>query len=526
MLGSEAEAQQRDRPTLSPNITLIDRFRDRVDLPAPTPPGVISIGREKQLFVDDWLIERRTGSRRTFHPVRKHPANPLLTPERAWERPSVLLSGSVMYDPNRAQDRFRMWYLCYTPVEDPVTGESIRKDGRICYATSVDGLRWERPALGLHPYGSSRSTNIVIPAANGFPGVVLDPRDADPGRRYKAHARTNRGHDAFFSHDGVHWSEPHRMDLDGYDRSSVHWDPVRELWAASTKSWYRTAPEALEWRGRGYQESRDFLHWPRKAAYMAGTTEEGPEIVYALDAFYYESLYLGAWGRYVAEPNAHLDPQLAISRNGRHWTRPTEAPWIPLSPLPADYRRKPGPRTPTGVDPLDPRVPWDYGNTNINSLGPLRVGDELWIYYSGRSSDHRSRPQTGAIGLGTMRLDGFASLDAGREEVEVVTRPVRLTGPDIRVNADAGEGELLMEITDLAGRALPQFSFDRCRPVRSDGVRQTLSWRGNPELSIVGDQPVRLRVRLRSAKWYAVWCGEERRWSSPDTETWSAAARR
>ncbi|MCA9098673.1 MAG: hypothetical protein KDA36_09810, partial [Planctomycetaceae bacterium] len=394
-------------------ITVIDESKDRVDREIPAPPPVIDLTNAKQLFVDDWLIENSTGLSRTFHTAVKHASNPLLKPERPWEIPAVLLSGTVIYDPARTADRFRIWYLCYTPKHNPDFTGVKKKDGNIAYAVSSDGLNWQRPSLGIHEFEGSRDNNIVITGPYGFPGVLFDPRDPDPNRRYKAHARTSKGHTAYFSPDGIHWSEPHRMELDGYDRSSVHWDPIRENWFASTKNWFRNKPEDTPWRGRGYQSGQDFLHFDGKAKFLAATPPDSDELVYALEPFYYESLYLGIWERYRHEPAGFLDPQLAVSRNGLHWERPTPDPLIPLSPLPTDFVHKKTPGSPeTGVDPFAPGVPWDYGNTNINILGPLRVNDELWLYYSGRSSDHRSSPQTGAIGLAKLRLDGFASLDA------------------------------------------------------------------------------------------------------------------
>src|SRR5437870_6246938 len=42
-----------------------------------TPPAVIPIDLGRQLFVDDFLIQR-TSLRRTFHPVEYHAANPVL----------------------------------------------------------------------------------------------------------------------------------------------------------------------------------------------------------------------------------------------------------------------------------------------------------------------------------------------------------------------------------------------------------------------------------------------------------------
>lgn len=506
-------------------ITVIDAWKDHVDLAMPVPPSVVELTNAKQLFVDDWLIEKSTGMQRTFFAAKKNGGNPLLVPEKPWEIPSVLLSGSVIYDPRRTEDRFRMWHLCYTPKHDAKFSGFKSKEGCIAYAISADGLYWIRPALGLHEYQGSKDNNIVIIGPYGFPGVIFDPRDTDPGRRYKAHARTSRGHTAYFSPDGIHWSQPQEIQLDGYDRSSIHWDPVRQNWMASTKSWYRTAPGADIWRGRGYQASDDFLNFREKSVFLVGTTPESGELCYALEPFYYESMYLGIWARYRHEPDGLLDPQLAISRNGLNWERPCDDSLIPLTPLPSGFvRHKTAGSPETGVDAFDPGVPWDYGNNNINILGPLRVKDELWFYYSGRSSDHRTSPQTGAIGLATMRLDGFASMNTA-EQGTIVTRPLRLGDGPLRLNADASKGEIRVEILDTDQEPIGPFSAANAQPLTTDHLRHEVRWAGGADLSMLKGRTVRLRLTLHNAHLYAVWQGDELQWATPDTQTWPIKSR-
>ena len=57
-------------------------------MPVPylkSPPKVIPIDVGRQLFVDDFLIERTT-LKRTFHKTTFHPASPVLRPDKPWER--------------------------------------------------------------------------------------------------------------------------------------------------------------------------------------------------------------------------------------------------------------------------------------------------------------------------------------------------------------------------------------------------------------------------------------------------------
>ena len=53
--------------------------------------------RNKQLFVDDYVIGERQGLRKVLNQPVKHPGNPLLVRDRAWEE-SGPGYGSVLYD--------------------------------------------------------------------------------------------------------------------------------------------------------------------------------------------------------------------------------------------------------------------------------------------------------------------------------------------------------------------------------------------------------------------------------------------
>ena len=144
--------------------------------PVAAPP-VETLDTTRQLFLDDALVAERQNVTWQIHPARKHPANPLLAPEQEWEGTVALTHGSVIRD----GDRFRMWYL---------------SSPGLSYAESDDGIHWVKPELGLFEI-DGKKTNIVLrrKAEEGEPnaipflynaqGVMKDPRDPDPDRRYK-----------------------------------------------------------------------------------------------------------------------------------------------------------------------------------------------------------------------------------------------------------------------------------------------------------------------------------------------------
>ena len=64
----------------------------------------------------------------------------------------------------------------------------------------------------------------------------------------------------------------------------------------------------------------------------------------------------------------------------------------------------------------------------------------------------------------------------------VETVPLQLAGEWLEVNVDAGTGSLTVEVLSGAGEPLPGFTREDCQAVDTDGVRQTVRWRGDARL--------------------------------------------
>ena len=201
-----------------------------------SPPDVISIDLGRQLFVDDFLIEHTTLTR-VFHSAEYHDGNPILVPDRPWERGEIADDSAVMpysdgvwYDP--AERLFKMWYR----------GGS-RRTASTCYAVSQDGIAWEKPELDVEA-----GTNIVHERNTDTTTVWLDLEDRDPHRRYKMFVprkmRLPRSEERMwgmlthFSADGIHWGEPVCCKYfipTGADRTTAFYNPFRQVWVYSIK---------------------------------------------------------------------------------------------------------------------------------------------------------------------------------------------------------------------------------------------------------------------------------------------------
>ena len=160
--------------------------------------------------------------------------------------------------------------------------------------------------------------------------------------------------------------------------------------------------------------------------------------------------------------------------------------------------------------PLGPEGSWEPDYSEINHAGPLLVDDELWFFYRGSTMLGHRHPGSGrespmAMGLATLRRDGFASLVADRVPGHNTTRPLAFGGQMRYVNAAvAAGGRLRVAILDRDAQPLPGFSAEHCRPLTGDSTAMPVIWETGA-LSELTAEPVRLRFDLETAQLYSFW---------------------
>jgi hypothetical protein len=230
--------------------------------------------------------------------------------------------------------------------------------------------------------------------------------------------------------------------------------------------------------------------------------EEYVTDIYNLPVFRYEGLYIGLPTVFNHSGNTRVNSdgfsmvELASSRDLMHWERvANREKFIPLSAL--DGER-------------------NYDTAQLLAANrPIVKDGELWFYYTGlkwrshpdevKSEDYVSRPDSGAICLARLRLDGFVSLDAGAAAGSILTKPLILSGESLRVNVDAAGGELRAEILDnRSGNIIDGYSIAQSVPVNGNELDAELKWSGAKVAALAG-RTVQLRFSLRQASLYAFW---------------------
>jgi len=471
------------------------------------PPEVIPIDVGRQLFVDNFLIERTT-LQRSYHRPKYHPDNPVLKPDKPWEREGAApaaapFSDGVFYD--RKDKLFKMWYV----------GGYIAST---CLATSRDGIHWEKAPFDVRPGTNEVLSHRDVNAASGgrhrdSSTVWLDHEDPNPQRRYKMFVTTTVPRQWSLaircSEDGIHWSEPLAVSATRIgDRTTVHYNPFRKKWVFGL----RTGQPGVG-RSRAYFEdsdaiagtgqlAKDAVLWmcadrldPHHPKPQYNSIE--PQL-YNHDAVAYESLMLGLFCIWQGPPNsdcARLKIQkrnevlVGFSRDGFHWHRPDRRRFLTVS---------------------ETEGAWNWGN--VQSVGGccLVVGDKLYFYVSGRALSDRFWDANCNTGLATMRRDGFASMDASSDGGTLTTRVMTFKGKHLFVNADAPKGELRAELLDRDGNVISPFTLDNCNPLSADKTLAALTWRGAEDLSTLVGKPVRFRFHLKSGKLYSFWLSPDK----------------
>lgn len=421
---------------------------------------------DDRVIEDRWLVERFPA------PLEKHPANPLITKSGAWEGSGPHMGGSAIYDPS--DKRFKMWYTVFNRHN---YDNRLPFSYNVAYAESVDGITWEKPALGVFEHPADPQNNLIKLGTDKTQNidVMLNPRpDAYPGKFLAIH---NQKGGVFVSHseDGKSFTFLQETAAIPY-HSDTHNNLVFNERENNWLIFCRPRAYAGDHKRRvSMQRSDDLRTWTRERVILIPDEAERPEY-YGMTVFRLHDLYFGMRQSY-DRADALLYSEVVWSDDGEHWEAVgTHPPFLPLGPAGS----------------------WDAGMVLV-AESPVAVGDELRFYYGGFAKSHNEQENPCAIGLATTGRDRLVGLrPSGAESGYVLTRPfVVPEGAKLNINATVdGGGEIRAELRTDFNKTVEGYTLEDCTPAAAGGFAQGITW-GEKTLADLAGQELRLRFELK-----------------------------
>jgi hypothetical protein len=131
----------------------------------------------------------------------------------------------------------------------------------------------------------------------------------------------------------------------------------------------------------------------------------------------------------------------------------------------------------------------------------LGAPDELSFY----ASESYWTGKGSAVRRYTLRLDGFVSLAAPMAGGEVITKPIKFTGNQLELNYSTSvAGSIRVELQDAQGSPIEEFKLENCPEHFGDTVGRAIQWKGNPDLTQLAGQTIRIRFVLKDADLYSL----------------------
>lgn len=435
----------------------------------------------RRLFLDAMVVEESEGLQRVFHAAKKHKANPLVKAEMPWEGTGIAFGGTVLRWGNRITVRYKSW---------PKTA------GGPGLVESEDGIHFTRPNLGLVEWEGSKDNNIC--GAHGSIIKIQNPKS--PKHQWGFYGYGGKdGASVSFGETAMRGGEDRKTGLFGTsDVVYFFYDPYQKRYVSTYKTSNRRH------RACGLAVSDDGYEWRKPvegAVFGADDFDPDPTQIYGMPVFPYQGVYIGLawmyharwmkWGVYDTPKKmyeaqegtpATIDTQIAWSWDLISWNRtPKREPFIALG--------EPG--------------SWDCEMIGT-ARNPVVVGDELYFYYGGYSTIHDTLDAVCGGGVAILRLDGFCSMRASKNEGWLISRRELMRTPKVTINAlTRGDGYVAAEIVDRYDKVIPGFSRKDCTPFAGDSVRHEMTWKKKSFPAELVDADKKIRFFIRNADLYS-----------------------
>lgn len=416
--------------------------------------GVISLGSERQLFLDEFLIDTAKSNCHinTETPVKQEIAFRF---DKSHER-----GDSVYHNIVRLPDgTYRMYYKATAGLR------------RICYIESKDGLTWTRPELTTNRYGGS-TTNIVttdeVSPDNMFVFYDTNP-DCREGRRLKGvygqwaefltleYSYNGEGdHFPFGGNFGerVMGKAPTTGGCYYDTLNTMYWDSYREQYVAFVRGFHNekgnyalSATFVTNYPGKALRDIRVSVSSDGKSWSMPEPLKYDDGIDHQMYANaitpYYRSpgLFVGLPTRYF-EQNGDKRTQIFFmsSRDLFNWTR-TKEPYL----------------KPESEDSYS----YSQGN-GYPCVGFIETAPDEMSFYMKEKSHSGGVPMLYRY---TLRIDGFMSAMG----TSLTTKPFKYKGEGLEINF---EGEVKVTMAGVDGNSVTS------QWIKGDEIARTVEFNG------------------------------------------------
>lgn len=431
------------------------------------------------LFLDDSEILTRIHLPRVTQTVRRESSDPVLVADSPEEGSAI---GYACCLREADSGEYRLWYMTHL-------------EHAIRLAASRDGRAWEKQGYAFGDPLSLRVDNLSLTntaktVAPWFAGAKLVGVGYCPGFQND----NPSGLYLVRSLDGKRLELKMPGILPGVgDRSSLYYDDVNREYLLFSRPGLGRLPgvregEPLWSRVARLWKSTDLLDWTDYGVVLkADDSDPHFTEIYGLQPFRCGRGFLGLMETYHGEME-RMDTQLVASDDGIVW-------------------RRVGDRTP--VLPTGGEGAWDSHWVVPTFNAPIPEGDRLLVFYSGAGTKHGSgNRHRRAIGLASIRKEGWISLEAGRTEGVLVTNPLPLTKPmKLEVNANCLTGYLAVEVIEAKegcpNEPLPGYDGEAGRIESADAVRIPIRWGEKTVVAPVAAGACYLRFTMKQASFFS-----------------------
>ncbi len=436
---------------------------------------VLDVEDNTQMFIDDYVIAS-TDLTRTLHQAEKSEVI-LGVGTNKWDKNGSYIYGSVLYD--EQEGIYKMWYQVVNRDYKGIHGGDAVAV-MACYATSTDGVNWEKPNLGIFDYEGSTDHNLI--GNYHIQSVFKDMEEPDPAKRYKMITYTHDvNYSCLYSADGINWTK---------ESSIVGGDVITAAYSKSEDLYVSYAKQGLSGKRDQFTmvSTGKLGEWSVPIASPANSDIIDSKNIYLADSYgmgFYEKdgNYIGFnWvfdipGSHIME--GKIEPQLSYSRDlMEDWQRPSREALIPLGEEGAV----------------------DDGNI-VTASSAIEVGDEVWMYTGCTDNDHHGDLDGNySFYISKWRMDGFMSMDGTGT---LTTRAMKVGGAELLLNADASKGSIKAELLDASGNPIQGYTKDDFNTITTDSVAHRLTWGDSSNVAALAGQAVSLKLYSENSEIYS-----------------------